>query len=76
MFIAAHDWNLEFDVTFEGRNHSAHLVKPSAMPRNIRVQMPRNPSLLDRTGSSFCMSFFFLLQCTLDKSISNMQLTG
>ena len=74
--IAARDLDFEFDVAFEGRNHSAHPVKPSAMPRNIRVQMPRNPSLLDRTGSSFCMSFFFLLQCTLDKSISNMQLTG
>ena len=59
MFIAARDWNFEFDVAFEGRNHSAHLVKPSAMLRNIRVQIPRHPSLLDRRGSSFCMSFFF-----------------
>ena len=58
MFIAARDWNFEFDVAFEGRNHSAHLVKPSAMLRNIRVQIPRHPSLLDRRGSSFCMSFF------------------
>ena len=76
MFIAARDWNFEFDVAFEGRNHSAHLAKPSAMLRNIRVQIPRHPSLLDRRGSSFFMSFFFLLQCTFDKSISNMQLTG
>ncbi|RLM78355.1 uncharacterized protein C2845_PM12G20530 [Panicum miliaceum] len=36
------------NIAFEGRNHSAHLVKPSAMPRNIRVQIPRHPSLLDR----------------------------
>ncbi|RLM79706.1 uncharacterized protein C2845_PM12G11680 [Panicum miliaceum] len=45
---SARDWNFEFDVAFEGRNHSAHLVKLSAMPRNIRVQKPRHPSLLDR----------------------------
>ncbi|XP_039850106.1 uncharacterized protein LOC120708743 isoform X4 [Panicum virgatum] len=45
------DWNFEFDVAFEGRNHSAHPVKPSAMLRNIRVQMPRHPSLLDRTDN-------------------------
>ena len=56
--IAARDLDFEFDVAFEGRNHSAHLVKPSAMLRNIRVQIPRHPSLLDRRGSSFCMSFF------------------
>ena len=65
--IAARDLDFEFDVAFEGRNHSAHSVKPS-VPRNIRVQMPRHPSLLDRRGRSFCM-FFFLLRCTFDKSI-------
>jgi len=56
--IAASDLDFEFDVAFEGRNHSSHSVKPSAMPRNIRVQMPRHPSLLDR---SFCMFFSFAM---------------
>lgn len=69
MFVAACD---ESDGAFEGRKHSAHLVKPSAMPRNIRLQIPRHPSLLSRRGSFF---FFLLFQCLFNKSISNMQLT-
>ncbi|PUZ76576.1 hypothetical protein GQ55_1G301900 [Panicum hallii var. hallii] len=54
---SARDWNFEFDIAFEGRNHSGHLVKPSAMPRNIRVQIPRHPSLLDRRVDRIILPF-------------------
>ncbi|CAN6279207.1 unnamed protein product [Urochloa humidicola] len=45
---SARDWNLESDGAFEGRKHSVHSVRPSAMPRNIRLQIPMHHSLLDR----------------------------
>ncbi|CAN6238655.1 unnamed protein product [Urochloa humidicola] len=45
---SARDWNLESDSAFEGRKHSVHSVRPSAMPRNIRLQIPMHHSLLDR----------------------------
>ena len=42
MYVAARDWELEFDGAFEGRNHSAQFMKPSAMSQSIILHLPRH----------------------------------
>ncbi|RCV07330.1 hypothetical protein SETIT_1G235200v2 [Setaria italica] len=58
----------ESDGAFEGRKHSAHLVKPSAMPRNIRLQIPRHPSLLSRRVDRINQVPFMCGGCSSDNN--------
>jgi hypothetical protein len=62
MYVAARDWNFDFDGAFEGSKCSPIFMKPSGTPQNIRAQTPRHRSLLDRRGRSFFLCPLFIDQ--------------